>query len=108
MPGAPRSEQGATSATACFRALISGAADLVAALDWEAAKALDTLRIRSEVRELPALATTRTLHAVIAKSNPNRSTYMALIDAGLGQAMLSGDWFRIVSQRQGERIAAAN
>jgi polar amino acid transport system substrate-binding protein len=85
------------TAQACFIRLARGQVDVVSTIREKAEDALRQLDMAGSVAEIPDLGSTRTLHAVALKSNPNGRAYLDLIDQGLSKLMQSGEWFEIIS-----------
>lgn len=110
MDGGIAAGSGAVSeatASACFARLLHRDVDAVELPRREAEAVLRQMGIEGSVREIKALASTRTLHAVAPKSNRTGLAYLALIDAGLEQLMVTGAWFRIVTAHQSSQLALA-
>jgi len=53
------------------------------------------------VAEIPALASSQTLHVVAAADNPEGLADIALIDQGMAELKFSGRWFEVVSRHLG-------
>ena len=56
--------------------------------------------------DIPALTSKQTLHVFVSKNNPNGDAYMEIINAGLEELRLSGEWFEIV--REGIKVTVEN
>jgi len=95
------------TASACFARLLHRDVDAVELPRREAEAVLRQTGIEGSVREIEALASTRTLHAVAPKSSRTGLAYLALMDAGLEQLMVTGAWFRIVTAHQSSQLALA-
>lgn len=99
-------EAGAT-AQDCFRKLAEGVVDAVQMVKPDAAGTLRAMGLADAVAEIEAIEIKRTLHAVVARSNPRGQAQLALINRGLRDLMESGAWFEIVASHQSARLARA-
>lgn len=89
------------SAEDCFALLERGDADVVTLASNAAAPEIARLGLDGRVAEVPALASSQTLHVVAAKSNPRGQDELALVNAGLAELQSSGLWFEVVSRQLG-------
>ena len=60
------------------------------------------------VTEIAGLETARSLHALVPKKSQNGQTVLELINRGLAQVMVSGEWFTVVASHQGQKLAQMN
>ncbi len=95
------------SALACFAMLIRGQVDIVTMTRQEAGEEIVRRGFADAVAEVDGLLATQTLHAVVAKSNPNARAHLDLINRGLAALMASGRWFEIVAYHQRAQLALA-
>jgi len=95
------------SALACLVMLVRGQVDLVTMGRQEAEEEIMRRRLADAVSEAGGLAATLTLHAVVAKSNPDGRAILDLINRGLSALMASGKWFEVVASHQRAQLALA-
>jgi polar amino acid transport system substrate-binding protein len=95
------------TALACLVMLVRGQVDLVTMARQEAEDEIMRRRLADAVSEAGGLATTQTLHAVAAKSNPDGRDFLDLINRGLSALMASGEWFEVVASHQRAQLALA-
>jgi hypothetical protein len=84
------------SQTDCWRLLEAGEVDVVT---YDALPAEDdarSLNMMDRVVSLDALTTTATLHVFVAKDNAEANAALPIINAGLEELRLTGEWFSIV------------
>ncbi|MEM9045404.1 MAG: transporter substrate-binding domain-containing protein [Pseudomonadota bacterium] len=93
--------------TECFDGLLSGEYDAVILAADVAEGVIAKLSAKDKVVFQDNLSYIATMHAVIAKTNPNKEAYLAAIDDGLGKMKSSGEWFQIVSRHLSEHYAQA-
>lgn len=86
----------------CFEMLAAGEVEVVSLDTATAEREIAERRLRSRVAEVPALATTETLHAVSARSNPFGRAYLQLIDTGVAQLRAEGVWSEVTERHLAE------
>jgi polar amino acid transport system substrate-binding protein len=103
----PVSALSQTAATAedCFARLRNGEADVVSLLKDRADAAIGRLGYGEGVIEIPALRSTRSLHAVAMKGSLAGEAALAEIDRGIERIMLSGGWFETVAAHRSQDAA---
>lgn len=85
------------TADECFLALVQGKTDLVA-MDVDAADAaIARLQLGATVVQNPQLATIQTLHVIAHKSNDRAVKVVEMLNAGVTEMYVSGEWYDIVS-----------
>jgi ABC-type amino acid transport substrate-binding protein len=96
------------TARQCFVRLVEGQVDVVTLVKSQVDEQLRRLGIADAVTEIDGLESTRTLHALVAKKNPNGQAHLDLVNRGIAELMASGKWFEIVASHQGQRLALMN
>jgi polar amino acid transport system substrate-binding protein len=96
------------TAQQCFDLLIAGQVDVVALAKSEAVVLFQKHGQAYAVTEIAGLETARSLHALVPKKSQNGQTVLELINRGLAQVMVSGEWFTIVASHQGQKLAQMN
>ena len=91
--------------TGCFEGLISGKYDAVVLAADVAEGAIAKLGAKDKIKFQDHLSQVATMHAVIAKTNPNAKEYLATLDSGITKLKESGEWFRIVTRQLAEHRA---
>jgi polar amino acid transport system substrate-binding protein len=81
----------------CLGLLARGEVDAVAGVKPETDRWIPALGLTGAIREVEALESTRTLHAVALKANPDAAAQMATLDQGLESLKISGEWFDVVA-----------
>ncbi len=89
----------------CFEGLLSGKYDGVVLASDVAEGAIAKLGAKDKVKFQDHLSYVATMHAVIAKTNPNAKQYLAALDSGITKLKDSGEWFRIVTRQLAEHRA---
>lgn len=92
----------------CFEGLASGAYDAVVLASDTAEDAMAKLNAREQVTFHDHLSDVATMHAVIAKTNPNAANYLAYLNSGLREMKQNGDWFDVVMRHLSEHKAKTN
>jgi polar amino acid transport system substrate-binding protein len=95
----------------CMEMLVAGTTDAVVIATTVADDAISTLKISSQVVEVPELATVSTLNAVTSVNNPLKDQHLALLNDGLRQLREDGKWFEIVQRHliaHARKTAATN
>ena len=82
----------------CWELLRNGEVDVVTYDALPAEEDLENAGMKDVVVDLPELTSQQTLHVFVSKNNPNGDAYMNIINAGLEQLRLSGEWFEIVRE----------
>ena len=91
--------------TGCFEGLVSGKYDAVVLAADVAEGAIAKIGAKDKVKFQDHLSQVATMHAVIAKTNPNAKAYIATLDSGITKLKESGEWFRIVTRQMAEHRA---
>ncbi len=86
------------SQMACWEEMMNGDVDVVTFEVLPAEADLEALGVGDEIVDIPALSTLATLHVFVPKSNPQGQHYIDILNAGLKDMRLSGEWFEIVSR----------
>lgn len=86
----------------CFEQLAAGEVDVVSVEAATGEHEITQHRLRGRVIELPALATTETLHVVSAKSNPYGEAFLGLVDKGLEQLRAEGVWSEVTARHMAD------
>lgn len=81
---------------ACWEMLQAGEVDVITYDALPAEEDYTELGIADQVTDIPALASKVTLHVFTPKDNPNGEAYLEIVNAGLEELRLSGEWFDIV------------
>jgi len=89
----------------CFDGLLSGKYDGVVLAADVAEGTIAKLGAKDKVKFQDHLSYVATMHAVIAKTNPNAKQYLATLDSGISKLKESGEWFRIVTRQLAEHRA---
>ncbi len=85
----------------CFVLLEAGVVDVVTLARAVAESEITRLGLTGKVAEIPALASTQTLHVIAPEDSPEALAFLSLIDAGLAELRESGRWFEVVSRHLG-------
>ncbi len=93
------------SPAGCFEGLVSGKFDVVVLASDVAEGAITKLGAKGKVKFQDHLSYVATMHAVIAKTNPNAKLYLATLDSGITKLKESGEWFQIVTRQLAEHRA---
>ncbi|MEM1277454.1 MAG: transporter substrate-binding domain-containing protein [Pseudomonadota bacterium] len=93
--------------TDCFEGLVAGKYDVVVLAADVAEGIISEIGAKDKIVFQDGLSYIATMHAVIAKTNPNKDAYIAAIDSGLQKMKSSGEWFSIVSRHLSEHYANA-
>ncbi|MCG3266372.1 LysM peptidoglycan-binding domain-containing protein [Yoonia sp. I 8.24] len=96
----------AETQAACWDLLREGEVDVVTYDALPAEEDADNAGMTDVVVDLPELTSQQTLHVFVSKTNPNGDAYMDIINAGLEDLRLSGEWFEIV--REGIKTTVEN
>ncbi|WP_394177215.1 LysM peptidoglycan-binding domain-containing protein [Yoonia maritima] len=91
---------------ACWELLRDGAVDVVTYDALPAEEDSTNAGMTDMIVDIPALTSKQTLHVFVSKNNPNGDAYMEIINAGLEELRLSGEWFEIV--REGIKATVEN
>ncbi|KJZ20301.1 LysM peptidoglycan-binding domain-containing protein [Loktanella sp. S4079] len=91
---------------ACWELLRDGEVDVVTYDALPAEEDSTNAGMKDMVVDLPNLTSKQTLHVFVSKNNPNGDAYMEIINAGLEELRLSGEWFEIV--REGIKTTVEN
>lgn len=94
----------ARSEEACWEMLQAGEVDVITYDALPAEEDYTELGIADQVTDIPALASSVTLHVFTPKDNPNGKAYLETVNAGLEQLRLSGEWFEIVRSQIQETV----
>ncbi len=86
----------APSQLECWRLMDAGEIDVVTYDALPAEEDSRTLGLTDRTVTLDALTTTATLHVFVSKDNEEANAALPIINAGLEQLRLSGEWFTIV------------
>jgi len=97
--------QTAPTAEDCFERLRNSEVDAVSLLKDRADAAIGRLGFGEGVIEIPALRSTRTLHAVAMKGSLAGEAALAEIDRGIERIMLSGGWFETLAAHRSQDAA---
>jgi polar amino acid transport system substrate-binding protein len=89
------------TAADCFTWLMRGEVDVVTLNKSIATAGISRLGLDGRVAEIPALASTQTLHVMAPKGDPQGRAYLDLVNAGLADLQASGRWFEVVSRHLG-------
>lgn len=81
----------------CWELLENNEVDVVTYDALPAQEDYTELGMAEKVVDLTALASTQTLHVFVSKNNKIANDALPIINAGLNQLRLSGEWFTIVS-----------
>ncbi|MGB0504621.1 MAG: substrate-binding periplasmic protein [Pikeienuella sp.] len=81
----------------CFALLMVGAVDAVSTDALETEKYIVQNRIGPLVQELPQLSTVWSVHAVAPKAKPHAVAALSIVDKGLYDLKINGEWFQIVA-----------
>lgn len=82
----------------CFEMLLSGEVDVVTMNVLVAEDTIKAMRVNAVIVEMEEMATVQTLHAIAARSNPNATEYLNLVNEGIAQMSSSGEWISIVNR----------
>ncbi len=86
----------ARSEEACWEQLQAGEVDVITYDALPAEEDYTEMGIADQITDIPALASSVTLHVFTPKDNPNGRAYLDMINTGLEELRLSGEWFQIV------------
>lgn len=92
------------SEEACWERMQAGEVDVVTYDTLPAEEDYRNLGIVDQITELEPLASTVTLHVFTPKDNPNGRAYLDIVNAGLEELRLSGEWFQIVRSQIQETV----
>ena len=92
----------------CFEQLASGQVDAVVLAVDVAEGAITDLDLKAKVVAQESLSHVATMHAVIAKTNPQAPAYLAALNSGLSKIKRNGEWFRIVVRHMAEHRSKTN
>ena len=93
--------QTAPTAKACFILLKAGEIEIVALPQHQAEAVIRRMGIAGSVAEIEHLRTLHSLHAIALRGHSAGESAIALIDRGLENLMMSGDWFNVVVSHKG-------
>ncbi|OBY26971.1 hypothetical protein A9D60_16720 [Leisingera sp. JC1] len=82
----------------CFTALAAGAVDVVALDTLVASDTLATMGLAGQIKENPNLGEVKSLHAIVHKDHPRAQETLDLLNSGLKEMSVSGEWYAIVSK----------
>ena len=82
----------------CWQMLLDGEVDIVTLDALPAEEDYRTLGIEDQVVNLENLSSKQTLHVFVSKDNAFANEALPIINAGLEQMRLSGEWFEIVQK----------
>lgn len=82
----------------CWQRLIDGEVDVVTYDALPAEEDYRTLGLENQVMQLDELASKQTLHVFVGKDNEYANEVLPIINAGLEELRLSGEWFQIVNE----------
>ncbi|MEL6640461.1 MAG: transporter substrate-binding domain-containing protein [Pseudomonadota bacterium] len=80
----------------CFQGLADGTYDAVALAADTAEGVIVELGLQDQIAFHEPLSQVLTMHAVIAKTNPNAEVYLATLDSGIRKLKENGEWFSII------------
>ena len=89
------------TAADCFTWLDRGDVDAVSVSALEAVNEIKNLGLYGWVVQVPALASSQTLHVIASEANAEGGAYIDLVNEGLAKLQISGRWFEVVSQHLG-------
>jgi polar amino acid transport system substrate-binding protein len=89
----------------CFEQLAGGKTDVVVGLKATGDATIDMLGLDGAVSEIEGLRSEQTLHAFAPKGNAYALEVLKSLDQGIGDLMISGRWFEIVSSHETNRVA---
>lgn len=81
---------------ACWQLLIDGEVDIVTLDALPAEEDYRELGLSDQVANIEALASKQTMHVFVSKDNAFANEALPIINAGLEELRLSGEWFQIV------------
>lgn len=81
----------------CWQLLVDGEVDIITLDALPAEEDYRELGLADQVVNLDALASKQTMHVFVAKDNVFANEALPIINAGLEELRLSGEWFEIVS-----------
>ncbi|OED50738.1 hypothetical protein AB838_01000 [Rhodobacteraceae bacterium (ex Bugula neritina AB1)] len=82
----------------CFTALTAGAVDVVALDTLVASDTLATMGLAGQIKENPNLGEVKSLHAIVHKDHPRADETLDLLNRGLKEMSVSGEWYAIISK----------
>jgi len=80
----------------CWQLLLDGEVDVVTLEALAAEEDYRELGLSDQIANIDALASKQTLHVFVAKNNKFANEALPIINAGLENLRLSGEWFEIV------------
>jgi polar amino acid transport system substrate-binding protein len=80
----------------CWQLLMDGEVDIITLDALPAEEDYRTLGLADQVVHLDGLATKETLHVFVSKDNEIANAALPIINAGLEELRLSGEWFELV------------
>jgi polar amino acid transport system substrate-binding protein len=80
----------------CWQLLLDGEVDVVTLDALPAEEDYRELGLESQVANIDALASKQTMHVFVGKDNTFANEALPIINAGLEELRLSGEWFQIV------------
>lgn len=90
----------------CWELLINGEIDVVSLDALPAEEDYTELGLADQIVSLPALTSKQTLHVFVSKNNAFANEALPIINAGLEELRLSGEWFTVV--REGIKATVEN
>jgi hypothetical protein len=81
----------------CFAMLLAGDVDAVSTDALKTESHIVSARIGSVLQELPQLSTVWSVHAVAPKTKPRAVAALSIVDKGLYDLKIKGEWFRVVA-----------
>lgn len=84
--------------TECFTALLEGQVDVVALDTLVANDILIDMGAKNVVQENPNIGEVKALHVIVHKDHPNAQQTLDMLNAGLKEMMVSGEWSAITSE----------
>ena len=82
----------------CWPLLMNGEVDIVTLDALPAEEDYRELGLEGQIAHLDALATKQTMHVFVDKNNAFANEALPIINAGLEELRLSGEWFRLVRE----------
>lgn len=96
------------TAAQCLVKLQTGQVDVAAMAGKLGDAEILRLGLDQDVVKIHAIASSRSLHAIVHKSNPMGQEYLEMIDRGLAEIMASGEWFEVVASHRGGQASRTN
>lgn len=81
----------------CWQLLLDGEVDIVTLDALPAEEDYRELGLSDQIANIEALASKQTMHVYVSKDNAFANEALPIINAGLEELRLSGEWFQIVS-----------